>query len=215
MKPFTSTENMKLILASGSPRRKQLFRQAGFRFEQFIPDITETVPEGISPEDLVRSLSEKKGIYAASKIKQDAIIVSADTIVVLENEILGKPDTTKEAAEMLTKLSGNTHSVFTGCFTGLCKADGSVDRSFAFSEETKVTFSPLERDEIDRYVAGGSPMDKAGGYGIQDDRGALFIKKIDGDYYNVVGFPLNAFYMKMKFHFPELLPTLLNDVQTA
>lgn len=206
---------MNLILASGSPRRKQLFQQAGFIFEQFVPDITETVPEGASPAEVVISLAEQKGVYAASILKKEVLIVSADTIVVLNNEILGKPGTTKEAADMLTKLSGNTHSVFTGCYTALCNTDGTVQQSFAFSEETRVTFSPLEPDEIDHYVAGGSPMDKAGGYGIQDDRGALFINKIVGDYYNVVGFPLNAFYTKLKTHFPELLPTLFTDEQPA
>lgn len=204
---------MKLILASGSPRRKQLFQQAGFLFRQYIPDITEIVPEGATPEEVVLELAKQKGIFAANAIQEEALIVSADTIVVLNHEILGKPGTTKEAAEMLTKLSGNTHSVFTGCYTAQCDAYGSIISSFAFYEETRVTFSPLEPEEIDRYVAGGSPMDKAGGYGIQDDRGALFIKKIEGDYYNVVGFPLNAFYSKLKTHFPERISTLFTDEQ--
>jgi len=109
---------------------------------------------------------------------------------------------------MLSVLSGATHSVFTGCFLAEADDEGTIQKELSFSVETKVTFSELDKMEIERYVKSGSPMDKAGSYGIQDDLGALFVKRIDGDYYNVVGFPLNEFYNRLKSNFHNIYETL-------
>ena len=131
----------------------------------------------------------------------ESLTLGADTVVVLDGEVLGKPSTTAEAAFMLSRLSGMTHTVY----TGLALAHPSSKRHATLHEATDVTFSRLNTDEINRYVATGSPMDKAGAYGIQDDYGAFFVAGIRGDYYNVVGLPLHRMYRMLSEHFGDLI----------
>ncbi len=177
-----------LILASGSPRRKELFTQAGLDFKVDVSDVEEIFDLNLSPEAIVQELSQQKAEAIAQKY-ENAYVVGADTIVVLDGNILGKPENEAHAESMLAILSGRTHDVFTG-FSVIEKPEG---RHFSGFEKTAVTFKPLTRTEISAYVATGSPMDKAGAYGIQDGS-AIFVEKIAGCFYNVVGFPLFRFY---------------------
>lgn len=172
---------MKLILASGSPRRAEILRQGGFAFEKRVSEADEALPDGISPAAAVEYLAKQKG--AAVQRNADEVILSADTVVALDGEILGKPADRAYAARMLRMLSERTHSVFTGVYL----TDGVHE--VLFHEKTNVTFFALTDAEIRQYIDSGEPMDKAGAYGIQG-RGALFVEKIDGDYLNVVGLPL-------------------------
>lgn len=172
-----------MILASQSPRRKELL---GFITSDFrvIPAVgEEKVPEGASPEETVLLLSRQKAEEIAREHKGE-IIIAADTIVSIDGEILGKPRGEAHAFEMLRKLSGRVHSVF----TGVCVifAEGKIE---SFAEETKVEFYELSDAEINAYIATGDPMDKAGAYGIQE-KGAANVKGIVGDFYNVMGLPV-------------------------
>ena len=172
---------MKLILASNSPRRAEILTKGGFSFEKRVADTDETLPANLSPAAAVETLAQRKGhaVFRAA----DEVLLAADTVVALDNRILGKPKDENDAKAMLRALAGRTHSVFTGVYI----TDG--EREFLFHAETRVTFYPLTDAEVAAYVQSGEPMDKAGAYGIQG-RGALFVEKIDGDYLNVVGLPL-------------------------
>lgn len=192
----------RIILASGSPRRKNLLTQIGLTFEVIPSSISEETYE-TEPAGIVENLAEKKAADVA-KDKTNSTIIGADTIVVFENEVLGKPQNEKEAEEMLLKLSGTFHEVFTGVALIQTDEQGVITKKNVFHEQTKVYFSALEQQEIQRYIKTGSPFDKAGAYGIQDDLGAIFIKRIEGDYYNVVGLPLNRFYNEWKTFSPNL-----------
>ena len=186
------------ILASASPRRRRLLERIGMQFEVDISHVDEHVPEDAKPAELVEDLALLKARDVAAR-HPEALTLGADTIVVLEDAILGKPSSPAEAAAMLRRLSNNTHVVYTGI------ALVSSHRTVTAHEATRVTFSEMTEDEIHAYIASGSPLDKAGAYGIQDDRGALFVRRIEGDYYNVVGLPLQLFYRSLKTHFPDLL----------
>ncbi len=178
-----------IILASGSPRRRELLTQAGLHFTVMTADVDET-PTETEPKDVVEELSRRKAEAVAAiqhTIKEKATIVAADTIVAYRGEILGKPGDEEDAIRMLMKLSGETHQVFTG--VTLLLPEG---RRITFSNETHVCFYPLTEAEIRDYVATGEPLDKAGAYGIQG-RGARLVESIRGDYNNVVGFPLAHF----------------------
>jgi septum formation protein len=164
-------------------------RQIGLRFDIMPSRIDETIDEAVSPEMHVRILAERKARDVAFHLA-DGIILGADTIVVLQDEILTKPVDQAEAVRMLQRLSGEQHKVYTG-FTLL---ELPSWRCVTEVECTDVWFRKLEPDEILRYVESGSPMDKAGAYGIQDDFGAVFVSKVCGDFYNVVGLPLSRFY---------------------
>ena len=177
-------KDMKLILASASPRRKELLRCITEDFTVRVSHAEETVPDGLTPEETVRYLSALKA-NAVCHGDPEETIVASDTIVVIDGKILGKPRSEEEAAAMLRTLSGRTHTVF----TGVCVKTASQERVFA--ERTEVTFYPLTEAEIKAYVATGEPMDKAGAYGIQG-KGSLLVKKIDGDFYNVMGLPVAA-----------------------
>lgn len=172
---------MKIILASGSPRRKEILENAGYDFEIVTADADESLKSGISPDEAVKYLAELKG-DAVRKVA-DGVIISADTVVAFENEILGKPKNEDDAFRMLKLLSGKTHSVY----TGVCVQNG--EKKAVFSEKTAVKFYELSDEEIIAYVKTGEPMDKAGAYGIQG-KGAVLVEKIEGDYLNVVGLPL-------------------------
>ena len=195
---------LKIVLASKSPRRKKLLQQLGLAFE-IIPSTTEEVFTSSVPEEIVTSLALQKAEDVASEVS-NALIIGSDTIVVQNNKILGKPGNAAEAQQMLSMLSGSMHTVYTGVSFVITDSEKSIINSYSFYEETKVWFSTLSDSEIDAYIASGSPMDKAGAYGIQDDWGAVFVEKIDGDYYNVVGFPLNRFYRELKNFEPSLVP---------
>jgi len=187
--------DQKLILASKSPRRKKLLEQLGFKFEIIVTDTDEIIDLNLLPEEICQNLAEQKAQVIARKITFPAYVIGADTIVVIDGEILGKPADKKQAFDMLMKLSDNTHAVF----TGISIFDTSLNRNISFFAKTDVTFRALDESEIIEYIESGSPMDKAGAYGIQNDFGAVFVKKINGCYYNVVGFPLEMFYSKFKF----------------
>ncbi len=188
-----------IILASSSPRRAHLMSVLGFPFTVRESGVEEIIDEKLAPEEIARSLAFRKASTVASQLSS-GIVIGADTIVVLEGKILGKPATAEEAVGMLLALSGKTHTVF----TGFALVDAESKKSYISSERTEVTFRALRRDEIDRYVAAGSPMDKAGAYGIQDDYGAVFVEKIDGCFYNVVGFPISKFHTALTNFIEEL-----------
>lgn len=178
-----------LYLASKSPRRRKLLKQLNLKFKSFSVDVDEIVKRNERPSATVIRLSREKLDLAKLKIK-NGIIITADTIVVLDSKILGKPKNKKDAFRILKMLSGRTHTVYTG-YTIFNSMNNITISEY---ETTKVTFRVLTDKEILEYIAGGSPMDKAGAYGIQDDFGAVFIKKINGCYYNVVGLPLAKLY---------------------
>ena len=180
----------RLILASGSPRRKDLLEQARLSFITQTSDTEEVVDDRLSPEEVVQSLALQKAAAVAINNK-DAVVLGADTIVVYQEHILGKPVDEKDAMRMLRMLSGSTHSVYTGV------ALVTSEQETAFCTETKVTFWELTEEEISFYVATGQPADKAGSYGIQDF-GATFVKEIQGDYFSVVGLPLSKTVRELK-----------------
>jgi septum formation protein len=180
----------RLILASSSPRRANLLRQLGLEFEIMPSSVEENVNGYRSPLRLVTTLAREKAAEVGSQIAS-GIIVGADTVVVLDGKQLGKPHDAAEAMEMLTLLSGKEHCVYTG-FTLLHMPSRE---SITDYEVTRVKFRELSVEEVEAYVRSGSCFDKAGAYGIQDDFGAVFVERIDGCYYNVVGFPLTKFYL--------------------
>jgi septum formation protein len=172
-----------LILASSSPRRKELLENIHLTFEVTSSDVDESFSEGMSPEEVVKLLAERKAKAVAAN-NPTAFVLGADTIVVLEGNVLGKPIDEEEAAVMLRKLSGKTHEVYTGV------AIVSPNDAFSFYEKTTVTFWELTETEINMYVSSGEPLDKAGAYGIQQ-LGSFLVKEIQGDYFSVVGLPIS------------------------
>ena len=181
-----------IYLASKSPRRKKLLKQLNLKFHIISVEIDEKRKRNELPADMVKRLTLLK-LIPAKKLIKEGIIITADTIVVMGNKILGKPKNKKVAKQMLKKLSGNTHTVY----TGFAVYNSVTDKIIIDYEKTKVTFRKLKSDEIENYIESGSPMDKAGAYGIQDDFGAVFVKKINGDYYNVVGLPIAKLYLNL------------------
>jgi septum formation protein len=182
-----------IILASKSPRRKKLLKQIGLVFRTKSFDVEENLTQNLPPAKLAKKLALQKLEAAKSQIK-NSVIITADTIVVLEGEILGKPKNKREAVAMLKKLSGAKHHVY----TGFAVYNGVTDELISDYEKTCVAFRELSEKEIKEYVASGSPLDKAGSYGIQDDYGAVFVRKISGCYYNVVGLPLAKVYLALQ-----------------
>ena len=173
---------MKLILASGSPRRRELLGKLNLPFEVIVSECDETLPEGIPADSAAEMLAVRKAA-AVAKLHPDAVVIGADTTVILDDEILGKPADEADCKRMLHLLSGRMHKVITG--VGIFWAGHSL----SFSDETSVQFYPLTDAEIDEYAASGEPYDKAGAYGIQG-QGALLVAGIHGDYYNVMGLPV-------------------------
>ena len=165
----------------------------GIKFTLLNVEVDEDNHFADNPEEYVMSLSEKKAREAAEQIEK-GIIAAADTIVYIDGKILNKPVDADDARRMLRMLSGWTHTVYTG-FTLLDIPGGRIVRECG---ATQVTFRALEEDEIEEYIESGAPFDKAGAYGIQDDLSALFVERIDGDFYNVVGLPLPRFYLALK-----------------
>jgi len=181
-----------LVLASASPRRLQLLRQVGLQFRVISASIDEEY-NGRKPEVFAMDMSVEKARTIAVTLER-AIVLAADTIVILDGKILGKPDDTTQAKKMLQSLSNRMHEVV----TGYSIFDRPSDNVITNYERTRVWFRELEPDEIENYVASGSPLDKAGAYGIQDDFGAVFVSRIEGCYYNVVGLPLAKVYNDLK-----------------
>ena len=172
----------KIILASSSPRRRELMAQAELKFDVCIKNVDETIPEGMNPADAVEMTASKKAM-AVAQINEDAIVVGADTVVVYNDKILGKPKDKEDACRMLRMLSGREHEVI----TGVCLMHNK--KSQTFHCVSKVKFYDLTDEQIKHYVACGEPMDKAGAYGIQG-KGCVLVEKIEGDYFNIVGLPI-------------------------
>lgn len=184
----------KIILASASPRRRELLEQIGVSF-QVCPSKGNEQTTKTDPGEMVEELSREKCQEVFSGTDQDVIVIGADTVVALDGKILGKPKSQADAVHMLSLLRGRTHQVFTGV-TVMSRENGTAE-SITFHETTQVSFYPMSDREIESYVTGGEPMDKAGAYGIQGE-GAVFVREIRGDYSNVVGLPLARLYQEMK-----------------
>lgn len=179
--------NRPLILASSSPRRQYLMKEAGFRFSVEKPEVDESFPEMLPVDQVARYLANKKAEIFRTSIHQE-IIVTADTVVILDDVILNKPADRAEAIQMLSNLSGKTHLVM----TGVCIL--SAEREESFDDTTEVTFKKLSQAEIEYYVDQFKPFDKAGSYGAQDFIGMIAIEKIVGSYFNVMGLPIHKVY---------------------
>jgi septum formation protein len=177
-----------LVLASGSPRRAEILRAVGWPFEASAPDVDESRREGERAEDYVRRLAREKAEAGASA-RLFGLVLGADTVVVVERELLGKPRDEADARRMLRALSGRWHEVLTG--VALVRAESG--RVLVGVERTRVRFAEMSDEEIDWHVATGEPLDKAGAYAVQG-RAALFIEAIEGDYWNVVGLPVRLVY---------------------
>ena len=180
---------LKICLASKSPRRKKLLEQINLHPEILHCHFEEDFDSRKKVSTIAKSLALQK-MEVAKKENKKGLLITADTIVVIDGKILGKPNSVKQAVAMLKSLSGRKHFVY----TGFCVFNSMTGKLINDYEKTGVTFRKLKESEIKEYVAGGSPMDKAGAYGIQDDYGAIFIEKINGCYYNVVGLPLTKVY---------------------
>ena len=179
-------DQRRIILASASPRRKEILEIAGLKFSVDVSEYEEDMELGLKPHQLARFLSSEKAKTIAAKYK-DALVIAADTFIVFKGKLLGKPHTGEEARRMLVLLNGKAHSVITG-FTII---DTKTKKKLSRSVETKVYFRKMTEQEIESYVRTGEPLDKAGAYAIQGI-GAVIVKKIEGDYFNVVGLPLNS-----------------------
>lgn len=196
-----------IILASASPRRKELLEQIGLEFE-ICPAKGEEIITKSVPEEVVMELSKQKAEEVAAMVSSfgenhkeittpsDILVIGADTVVAYDGKILGKPKDEDDAKRMLAMLSGNTHSVFTGVTLVLIDKSGRAGE-VVFYEKTDVKMYPMTAQEIERYVSTGEPMDKAGSYAIQG-KCAIHIEKIDGDYNNVVGLPIARIYQELK-----------------
>lgn len=184
-----------IVLASGSPRRKELLQQIGIEPE-IRPSLLEEVTQEKRPDKVVMDLSRQKAEDIASGCSGETVIIGADTVVAVGGEILGKPGTPMRAYEMLEKIQGNTHQVYTGVTVLICE-DGQRRHGVTFSEKTDVAVYPMTPEEMRAYAVSGEPLDKAGAYGIQGQF-AAFIRGIQGDYANVVGLPLGRLYQEIK-----------------
>ena len=183
-----NTNNWNIILASQSPRRKQLLEQLGYTFTQKSKDTDESFSKEIPLREVAEHLSVKKAAAFAEEIKHRDIIIASDTIVLIDNEILNKPNTNQETFAMLAKLSGKQHEVI----TGVCLKSKAKEMSFSVS--TTVFFEELKKEEINYYIEKYKPFYKAGAYGIQEWIGLIGVSKIEGSFYNVMGFPTKEVY---------------------
>ena len=189
MAPLDNLNKYNLILASASPRRRQLLEQLGIDFTvKVIDGLDESYPAGLAWQEIPEYLSRKKAEGHSSLLTPSTMIITADTLVMLDGKPLGKPADAAEARLMLRNLSGRSHFVITGV-TIL-----TMEKSTSFSTTTEVFFDSLTDDEIDFYITRFKPMDKAGAYGIQEWIGAAGIRRIEGSYYNVMGLPLHSLY---------------------
>ena len=187
-------KEMRIILASASPRRRELLSQLGVEFE-VCPSQGEDKITEVLPERAVMELAQQKAAEIAVKTEGDAWILGADTVVVYDQKILGKPKDAEDAKRMLCMLQDKKHQVYTGVC--IWKKENGTEDVRCFFEKTDVVFYPMTEEEIDQYVATGEPMDKAGSYGIQGV-GGLYVREIHGDYNNVVGLPIARLYHELK-----------------
>ena len=185
--------NYKLILASNSPRRKELLKGLDIDFEvRIIPDIDESYPEDIPSEKIPAFIAQKKADAYRASIKDDELVITADTVVILDGNILEKPVDANDAIQMIKRLSGRKHKVITSVVLT------TTDRCKEFSVESTVDFAELTNDEIEYYVNKYKPFDKAGASGIQEWIGYIGVKGIEGSFYNVMGLPIQRLYQELK-----------------
>lgn len=182
-------KNYDVVLASGSPRRKHLLKEMGLNFRVETRSVDENFPGNLSPSEVAVFLSKLKSqAFQDDELKDNTLLITADTIVTIDGEILGKPGDRQEAFEILQKLSGTSHDVITGMTLRI------KDRFHSFFSTTKVYFKTLSQDEIDYYIDNYKPFDKAGAYGIQEWIGHAAIHKIEGSYFNVMGLPTDRLF---------------------
>jgi len=193
MKQTKIMKAQKIILASNSPRRRELLAGLDISFEvKVIPGIDESYPEDLPADEVPQYISKAKADAYLGMIDDDTMVITADTVVVLDDEILGKPVDDDDARRILHKLSGKTHQVITGvCLT-------SLDKQRVFAVTTGVTFKQFTEQEIDYYVSHYHPLDKAGAYGIQEWIGHIGVTALNGSYFNVMGLPVQRIYMEMQ-----------------
>ena len=183
----------KIILASNSPRRKELLSGLGVDYEvKTLPDVDESYPDGLSGEEIAKHIARGKAEAYRSLIQADELVITADTIVWLDGTVMGKPKDEEEAKDMLMRLSGKTHQVI----TGVCLTTASTQKTFA--TVTDVTFATLTDEEVDYYVTRYQPMDKAGSYGVQEWIGFVGVENLSGSYFNVMGLPIQHLYTELK-----------------
>ena len=183
----------KVILASNSPRRKELLSGLGVDYEvKTLPDVDESYPDGLSGEEIAKHIARGKAEAYRSLIQADELVITADTIVWLDGTVMGKPKDEEEAKDMLMRLSGKTHQVI----TGVCLTTASTQKTFA--TVTDVTFATLTDEEVDYYVTRYQPMDKAGSYGVQEWIGFVGVENLSGSYFNVMGLPIQRLYTELK-----------------
>ncbi len=187
-----SIKNYKLILASASPRRQQLMKDAGFTFEVRLKNVEEKYPQELHWENVPEYLSKVKASAFREELKADEVLITADTVVCIHDRILGKPADRKEAISMLQELSGNRHLVVTGVSVT------TRTKQLSFSSRTDVFFKRLSNEEIEFYVDTYKPFDKAGAYGIQEWIGYIGIERIEGSFYNVMGLPIQKLYETLR-----------------
>ena len=187
-----SIKNYKLILASASPRRQQLMKDAGFTFEVRLKNVEEKYPQELHLENVPEYLSKVKASAFREELKADEVLITADTVVCIHDRILGKPADRKVAISMLQKLSGNRHLVVTGVSVT------TRTEQLSFSSRTDVFFKHLSNEEIEFYVDTYKPFDKAGAYGIQEWIGYIGIERIEGSFYNVMGLPIQKLYETLR-----------------
>lgn len=200
MKFFEQLKSIDLILASQSPRRRTLLNDAGFPFRVWAIPCNENFQPGLPPHEIALHLCRQKAEPFISKISEKSIVITADTIVVKDKQILNKAGNAIEARQMLTLLSGTTHQVITGvCLT-------SKKKQMSFYENTLVQFAELTIEEIDYYINTFKPFDKAGAYGIQEWIGLTGVERIEGSWHNVVGLPVAALYRNLKDFIKDQIP---------
>ena len=197
MSLFRLKDGENIILASASPRRRELLKLICEDFKSVSPDVDETVPAQVEILKRPQFLAVKKAMHVWGCLSEKAVVIGCDTGVFIDDEMLGKPKDEEEAFSMLKKLQGKDHLVVTGC----CITDGTHKREFSVT--SRVFFYPLSDEDIKDYIATGEPMDKAGAYGIQG-KGSLLIEKIQGDYFNIVGLPLSALARELKAFLREI-----------
>ncbi len=183
----------KVVLASNSPRRKELLTGLGIEYVvKTMPDVDESFPDSLVSDEIPAYIAREKANAYRTIIEKDELIITADTIVWIDGEVLGKPENTEDARKMLKKLSGMTHQVI----TGVCLTTQQWQRDFTAT--TEVRFAMLTEDEIDYYVEKYAPMDKAGAYGVQEWIGFIGVESISGSYFNVMGLPIQRLYRELK-----------------
>lgn len=189
---FENLKKYHIILASNSPRRRELLAGLGIHFEvKVLPDVEEAYPEDLPVLQIAEYIAKEKAAAYQSLMGPDELVITADTVVVVGSEVMGKPADADDARRMLEKLSGRTHQVT----TGVCLTTQRVQRSFSVT--TDVTFKPLSREEIDYYIENYSPYDKAGAYGIQEWIGYVGVTGLQGSYFNVMGLPVQRIYAEI------------------